>query len=467
MNLAFADLAMIGLYFVAIAALAVLTRRNKTFAEFAVGRHAVPAVMIFASLAATIVGPGFAMGFTAKSWTTGYAFYFMALAYAVQVMVVGLFLAPRLNRYRDCRSLGDVMQKKYGRFTQFLTGIVSVGLCIGFTAVMGKVGGSVLHAVTGWPLLWCLIAVTGTTALITFSGGIRATIATEGMQFALTCLAVSMLVGLVAFSGSESFTTIAQRGAALTQTGIAGLSGWQIAGVVISFGLGEALIPPYANRALVAKSGAESRSGFVAAGIFCVVWLAMVSFLGIAAHGVLPAGTSADDAFILTAQAVLPVGLFGLLLAAVIAVVMSSQESVLNASAVAFVRDIVAVVHEPTERVTLLLAKTSTLVFAAIAIYAAQFAPSIIDGLLLLYAIWAPTILVPLVAGLYLKNTRPLAGWLSILAGGATSITWQMGLHEPWGVPSILIGLAVALAAYVIGHLAGRTIPGRPEGQSA
>jgi SSS family solute:Na+ symporter len=467
MNLTFADLAMIGLYFAAMAVLAYLTRRNKTFAEFAVGRHAVPAVMIFASLATTIVGPGFSIGFTAKGWATGYAFYFMVLAYAVQVVVVGLFLAPRLNQYRDCRSLGDVMRTKYGRFTQLLTGIVSVGLCIGFTAVMGKVGGSALHAVTGWPLPVCLVAVTGTTALITFSGGVRATIATEGMQFALKCLVVSLLVGLVALSGHESMAAIAQRGAALTQSGFAGMNAWQIAGVVISFGLGEALIPPYVNRALVAKSAAGSRAGFVAAGIFCVVWLAMIAFLGIAAHGVLPAGTSGDDAFILTAQAVLPTGLFGLLLAAVVAIVMSSQESVLNSSAVAFVRDIVSVVHEPSERMTLLLAKGSTLVFAVIAIYAAQFAPSIIDGLLILYAIWAPTILVPLVAGLYLKNTRPLAGWLSILSGGGASLAWQMALHEPGGVPSILVGVVAALAAYAVGHLAGRPIRAQLQGQSA
>jgi SSS family solute:Na+ symporter len=210
---------------------------------------------------------------------------------------------------------------------------------------------------------------------------------------------------------------------------------------------------------LVAKSGVGSRAGFVAAGVFCIAWLAMVAFLGIAAHGLLPAGTSGDDAFILAGRAVLPAGLFGLLLAAVVAIVMSSQESVLNSSAVAFVRDIVTVVHEPSEKIALLLAKISTLVFAGVAIWAAQFAPSIIDGLLILYAIWAPTILVPLVAGLYLKATRPLAGCLSIISGGAASLLWQMVLHEPGGVPSIMIGLVAAIIAYLFGHLAGRPIP--------
>src|SRR5450759_4533207 len=151
-------------------------------------------MMVFASMAATIIGPGFSVGFTAKGWGTGYLFYYLVLAYAVQVVVVGLYFAPKLSQRRDCSSLGDVMRKNYGATAQLLTGVVSVGLCIGFTAVMCKVGGSILHVVTGWPLLVCFALVTGITALVTFSGGVRATIATEGLQFSVKSIAVSVLL---------------------------------------------------------------------------------------------------------------------------------------------------------------------------------------------------------------------------------------------------------------------------------
>jgi SSS family solute:Na+ symporter len=241
----------------------------------------------------------------------------------------------------------------------------------------------------------------------------------------------------------------------MTQQGFGGLTGWQIFGIVLSFMVGECLIPPYANRALAAKTESASKKGFVAAGLFCAVWLAMVALLGVVAHGYLPPGTSGDDVFITLAQKALPVGLFGLLLAAVIAIVMASQESVLNSSAVAFVRDIVGVAYTPSERAALFLAKVSTLVFAAAAVYAAQYAPSIIDGLLVLYSIWAPTILLPLILGLYMRNTKPAAGVLSILAGGTASLVWQTLLHEPYGVPAILIGLVAAALGYLVGQLTG------------
>src|ERR1017187_4560608 len=143
MNLTNLDIAAIAGYFGLMVVLAYLTRRTKTFSEFAVGRRSIPTTMIFASLAATIVGPGFSVGVTSKSWNMGFLFYFLVVAFAAQTLLTGLFLGPKLTQERDCNTLGDVMRKRYGRFTQLLTGVLSVGLCIGFTAVMGKIGGSI------------------------------------------------------------------------------------------------------------------------------------------------------------------------------------------------------------------------------------------------------------------------------------------------------------------------------------
>lgn len=458
MNVTPLDLVAVCGYFVLMAIFGYLTRRTKTFEEFATGKHSVPRFMVFASLAATIVGPGFSVGFTSKGWSSGYLFFYLALAYGAQVVVSGLLLAPKLSEHRDCHSLGDVMRKKYGPATQFLTGIVSVGLCIGFTAVMGSIGGKMLQAISGWPLPVCLTLVTGMTALLTFSGGVRATVATEGLQFALFSITIPALLLIAVAKTPESLSSIADQAKSLTDLGVASMSPLQMFAVAVSFMLGETLLPPYANRALAARSNEDSRSGFVMAGFYSVVWLGVVTVLGVVAHGVLSPSTESDNVLLVMGQYLLPAGVFGLLLAAIVAIVMSSQESVLNSATVAFIRDIVCVLCKPSDRTTLMIAKAGTVVFAAIAIYAAQSAPSIIDGLLVLYAIWTPTILVPLVFGLFLRETRPMAGWLSIIAGGGTTIAWQFLLAEPFGIPPILVGIAASLIGYAIGHYTSKTV---------
>lgn len=455
MSLHSLDLAAVAGYFVLMGVMGYFTRRTKTFEEFAVGKHSVPAVMVFASLAATIVGPGFSVGVTSKSWDQGFLFYFLAVTFSIQILITGVLLAPRLARHRDCSTLGDVMRKKYGRFTHLLTGILSVGLCVGFTAIMCKVGGGMLQVITGWPLTYCLIAVTGTTALLTFAGGLRATVATEGMQFSMIAIVIPITLLLGVSQSSLSMPELSAKASELTAGAFKGMTAWQMFGIAVSFMLGEALIPPYANRALAAKSQAASISGFLMAGVFVIIWLAIVAAFGVVAHGILPADTKPDDVFVLAGKAILPVGVFGLLLATIVAVVMSSQEACLNAAASSLVRDIVGIFAEPSEKTSLLLAKGGTLVLAALAIVFAQFAPSIIDGLLFLYAIWAPCMLVPLVAALFLKKTKVTAGWLSIIGGGGASWAWQAA-KEPGAVPAILIGLAGSLLFFLIGQIFGK-----------
>jgi SSS family solute:Na+ symporter len=445
-------------YFALIGIVAYYTRRVRSFRDFSVGEHSVPATMIFASLAATIVGPGFSIGFAGRGWTGGYFFYFLVLAYALQVIFVGVFLTPRLAEHRDCQSLGDLMRKKYGGTTQVLTGVASVGLCIGFAAVTGKVGALTLQAVTHWPMLACLAAVIGTTALIAFSGGVRATIATEAMQFALMTIVIGVVAFIVARARPIDVAEVAAHAAQLTKSAAAATPPLQGVGVIVAFMLGEALIPPYANRAFAARDPAVARLGFVLAGGFCVAWLAMITFIGVAGHAVLPPDTQPDDVLVQLARAVLPAGAFGLLLAAILAIVMSSMEAMLNSGAVAFVRDIVSAWRTPSEAMSLRLARGSTLVFAGVAIVAAQFAPDIIDGLLLLYSIWAPAILVPLVFALCLRDTHPMASWLSILGGGGGSLVWQTILHEPGEVPAILVGITLAVVLYGVGHLIGQPV---------
>lgn len=218
-----------------------------------------------------------------------------------------------------------------------------MGLCIGFTAVMGKIGGGILQSITGWPMTICLVAVTGTTALLTFTGGLRATIATEGMQFSMIAIVVPCMLLFAVVKSTVSLSALSANAYELTATAANGMTIWQLIGVGISFALGEVLIPPYANRALAAKSEAASRSGFLFAGGFVIIWLAIVAAIGVVAHGVIAADTKPDDVFVTVGRVVLPVGLFGILLATLVAIVMSSQESVLNSAAVAFVRDVVGV----------------------------------------------------------------------------------------------------------------------------
>jgi len=321
---------------------------------------------------------------------------------------------------------------------------------------MARIGGALLQAVSGWDLMLCIGIVTAVTALYTMSGGIRAAIATDALQFGLFSIIIPIMLIVVFFSTPEP-QVLWERAQTLTSNGFSGLSPIQIIGIFISFLLGETLIPPYANRALAAKGASDSKRGFLGAGIFGVVWLVIVVTLGVAAHNFVPEGTLPDDVFLTLGAQILPHGALGLLLAALIAIVMSSQDSVMNAGAVSFVRDLIGFKKDMGERRALRTGRIGTVIIALLAAVAARYSPSIIDGLLILYSIWAPALLLPLLIGLFRKETVHAAGWASMLTGGLTSILWQTVLRTPGEFPAILAGLFAGLIAYLLGSALGKT----------
>ncbi len=428
-------------------------RAARRFLEFSLARRALPLALVFGSLAATYVGPGFSIGFVGKGFKSGFLFLAIGLAYAVQNILVGLFVAPRLRALPDCHTLGDAIGQKYDRKCQIVAGIISVGLCAGFAAVMAKAGGVVLTDIFGLPTRSSVIIVVGVTALYTTFGGLRASVITDAFQFtAFAILLPVMLLFVLLFHLDGGAATFAREASAATAWGLRSTPPIEIIGLVAAFLLGETLIPPYANRALASRTTRISRNGFILAGIFSVAWFMVMVALGISARSIIPEGTGEDHVLLKLVDSIMPAEGYMLLLVVLVSVVMSSLDSLLNAGAVAFTQDIVKPFAKLPDSTALNVGRCATIVIAAIAAVGALAVPSIISGLLICYTIWAPAILPALIIGLWVKRPRPLAAILSMAVGTLVAIMFQFVFPSAIEAPAIIPALGAALLAYVLGH---------------
>lgn len=451
MSLNLFDFLIIAVYFLGLVLFGIVVRRIRNFGDYAVGGRSVPAAMIFASLSATYIGPGYTMGFAGKGFASGWLFFFVALAFTAQTVLTALFIAPRLHGYKNCYTVGDVVGYAHGKSAHLVAGFISTMLCIGFAAIMSKVGGLVLQGTTGLPLLAGVFLVTGVGVLYCYTGGIKSVIATEAVQFAIFAIAIPILLWMAVYKSGVDLGSADSKGWSLMRSSLDTMPPLQILGLFLAFFLGETLIPPYANRALAASSASTARSGFLAGAGYSVIWFAMVVGLGVVASVAIP-DVKSDDAFMTLAVKYLPHGLLGLLVVAIASIIMSSQESVLNAGAVSFTRDIRDVLSTSplTDEHRLSLSRLSTLVMGLLAAVLAYFAPSIIDGLLIIYSIWAPSVLPVFLLAIVLRNPVRSAGTAAMVAGAVASLVWQFGLKEPGQVPAILIGLSANLTTYGI-----------------
>jgi SSS family solute:Na+ symporter len=451
------SVAVVITYVVVLTFVAVRARAAREFAEFSLARRALPLALVFGSLAATYVGPGFSIAFVGRGFKSGFLFLGIGLAYSVQNIFVGLLVAPRLRALKNCHTLGDAIGQKYNRNCQILAGIISVCVCTFFAAVMAHAGKVVLNDIFGLPGWSSVVIIVGVTALYTTFGGLRASVITDAFQFsAFAILLPFLLLFVLIFHLDGGATIFAREASVATSTGFNSTSFIEIIGLVSAFLLGETLIPPYANRALASRTTGVSRNGFILAGLFSMVWFIVMISLGVVARSIIPEGTGEDHVLLNFVKIIMPAEGLALLLVVLVSVVMSSLDSLLNAGAVAFTQDIVKPFLALTNHSALKTGRCATIVIAMIAAAVVPAVPSIIDGLLICYTIWASAILPALIIGLWIKNPRPLAGILSMGAGTVVAMIAIICLFvfpSIIDVPAIIIpALGAALLAYMLGH---------------
>ena len=443
-------------YVIVLAFVALRARMAREYEEFSVAKRTLPLALVFGSLTATYVGPGFSIGFVGKGFHSGFLFWIVGLAYAVQNISVGLLVAPKLRELKGCYTLGDAIGQKYGRTVP--------------DSRRDHLGGPV-HAVFGGddqrgrqarPPRDARSAEVG----LGFSSGGRGRLVYDlrGLAGERHDRRVSFRVARLALAPAapvRAAVSLRRRGDSLLPAG-GQRHGGGVSGDVPSadrqprhaFLLGETLIPPYANLTLASKTTSVSRGSFILAGLFSTLWFMVMIALGIVARTHGPADTAEDHVLMSLVKTTMPTVGYALLLVTLVSVVLSSLNSLLNAGAVVLTQDILRRFAHLPDRVALRPDATATILIAGLAAAAAMFVPSVIKGLLFCYSIWAPAILPALVIGLWLKRPRPLAGVLSMIVGTLVAVAFKFPFFSWTGIPPILPALACSLLAYAVGHWA-------------
>jgi SSS family solute:Na+ symporter len=431
-------------------------KRVKDPDDFAVAGNRIVWPVFFGSLAAAFLGGGASLGVAGRTMSDGYVYMFAFMAFGLQTVLVGLFVAPRLKRYRGAHTLGDVMERHYGKESRVVTGLLSVALCTGILGAQAVAIGTVVNATLDIPPTIAIAIGMVVTILYSTFGGAWAVIQTDMLQFVFlgVLIPLTLLFGLRAVGGPDALWS-ALPGEHLTLLG--DYSPMTFIGLFVAFLLGETLVPPYAQRTFSTPDSSHARKGFVAAGVFSFFFYFIAASIGAVAFLLYP-DIDPEAAIPTVAAELLPVGVFGLLVAALLAVVMSTASSYLNSSAVVFSEDLYRpLATEPVSpRGRLRLERlTSVLVGAAATVFALTV-PSIVDALLYSYSLWAPTMIVPLLgAVLFGVTSKPAALW-GIGAGAAVTVVWQWVLGSPFGLDGLIPGVLANLAVYSTVALATR-----------
>ena len=417
------------------------SKKIKGFDNFSVGDRSFSSFLIFCTLSATFIGGGYTLGNAAKVYSGGMVFAFALLGFSLKEILVAAFIAPRMDRFRDCHSVGDMMAKSYGVRAKQVTGVFSVLVCGGILGAQVGALSAIIRVTLGInPVVGVLIAF---AVLLTYAtlGGMRAVVFTDTLQFLILVIGIPLTfwIGLKHVGGWQHVVqTVPHSYLHFLNTP----KEWAFFLLLfMTFMFGETLVPPYVQRLFMAKSSKETFKGTLWSGIVSIPIFLLCGGIGLVAY-TYNAQLSPNDALPVLVNDTLSVGFRGLVIAALLAIILSSAAGFLNAAAISFVNDLVKPMSRHPEKVNfLLMARLSTLLVGLIALVFALLIHNVLDILLAAYNFWSPIILVPLLMVIFQVQTKARDFFAGSLAGIVGALLWQYGFSEPWGVSPILFGI--------------------------
>jgi SSS family solute:Na+ symporter len=420
----------------------------KTIEDFSTGGRNYSAFFVFATLSASFIGGGFTTGLAEKVFSLGFVYVVAMWGFSIKEILVAKILAPRMGNFQGAISIGDIMHKLYGHGARVFTGVCAFLVC---SAILGaQVGafGHVLHVLADWDhtsgiLLGSVIVVTYSTL-----GGMKSVVAADVLHFCvlIVALPLTLYFGLQHAGGvSGLIETFPTNHFELFNT----VTPLVLISLFLSFFFGETLVPPYVQRLLIGKTLENTAKGIYWSGLVSIPFFLIIGAIGLVAL-TLNQGLDPNLALPHVIKTVMPEGLKGLAIAGMMAVVMSSADSFLNAAGIAASHDVVKALYpEITSKQELQISRFSTIFVGTIAVVFALCVTSVIDILLYSYKFWTPSILVPLIAGIMGTNASSNAFWGGSLSGIGSVIAWLLGTHFELipvalqGSDSALIGIAV------------------------
>jgi SSS family transporter len=488
-EIAAADVGVVVIYLIATVAIGLwVGRGQKDLADYLLGDRNLPWWAVLGSVVATETStatvlsvPGWA--FAARGDMRGLQ---LVLGYSVGRMLVAYVLLPQYFRGRLFTSY-DVLNRRFGGATKttasllfLLTRTAADGLRLYLAAL-------VLAKFVGMPLPAAIGVMGVVTIVYTVFGGMRSVVWNDCMQLVVYLaggvVALGVIIarvpggweGLVEFGRETGRLRVFDFSLTLEDpfTFWAGLIG----GAFLTLGT-HGTDQLTVQRLLSSRSEKDARRALILSGF--VVFLQFVLFLAIglglaAYYSASPPSTpiaASDEAFATFIVEDMPVGLCGLMLAAVFAAAMSTLSSSLNSSAAAAVNDLIApLMSRPTERRLLTLGRALTVLFgfAQIAVgltaetliaAVASRGGNVVESVLAIAAFTTGIILGVFGLGVLTTRVSQPAALIGFLAGAVATIAVRLAgeftelqLAWPW------YALVGATATFAVGYAVRFIVP--------
>lgn len=381
-------------------------------------------------------------GAAGKAYTDGFAVAMIFMANAFGYFMNYVYFAPKFRQLRVITVI-EAVRMRFGRFNEQVftwssmpNSIISAGIWLNGLAIIAS-------GIFGFDMSTTII-ITGLVVLVmSVTGGSWAVIASDFMQMVII-MAVTVTCAVVAIIKGGGVTDIVsnfplQEGASfvsgndLNYLSIFGI--WAFFIFIKQFSINNNMLNSY--RYLAAKDSKNAKKAALLACLLMTVgpfiwfmpsWFVASQGVDLAAAYPEAGKKAADFAYLYFVQKYMPVGMVGLLIAAMFAATMSSMDSGLNRNSGIFVKNFYEVILRPkaSEKELMLVSKIISTIFGMVIILVALFINSLkelslFDTMMYVGALIGFPMTIPAFCGFFIKKTPDWAAWGTLAVGGIVS----------------------------------------------
>ena len=435
-----------------------VSRGNKNLKEYMFGGGAMPWVAVGISLIATSVSATTFLGAPADVYGDDMTFLMFQIGALLSIIVVGFVFIPRF-RSAGINSAYELFERRFGSLA--VRRLAALFYCLHLllrTGILLYAPSLVLAQILHVDLRVAIVVSAAVAIFYTWFGGIKAVIWTDVMQFcvffgggALVLILISNAVG-----GFGEMAAMASE---------AGKTRWwnpsidiSDARTLVSAGFAYAILEiairgcdqQFVQRYLSCKDvKAANRSSILSMVLGCAVsilfyWVGAALFVYYKVTGVssLPEGIGQNDVFPYFIVNGLPIGVTGLIVAAICAAAMSSLSGAINSLSNTSEHDFLG--WKEDEGIGgLKRAKIWTVVWGVLGVFFALFAAtqqgSLLKNALFFTGLFTGPLLGMFILAFFVKNLRPWMVVAAVLCGMASLVLIQ-GIPA-FGVPALLGGI--------------------------
>lgn len=417
----------------------------KNLTEYSLGKAQYPSTVMAITIFATSISSYSTIGTVEKIYSLGFFFIVSFITKPIFFLISGNMLSRNIDKFKGCISITDLFEVLYGKTSKMAVTILSLLMCMGMVAIQVYAVAIILQALGVNNNFGTIISFIVLICYSTF-GGIRAVAFTDLFQFLIFFVALPIVCSN-GFFEVGGFSGIYQAlGKEYFNLNLS-IKEWICFLSILIFNSIPTLGPPIIQRTLMVNSPHKMLKIFNTNALLCIPFFLIIAIIGMTIK-IKCAGTHELEKDIVRAFTYgLPNGLVGVVVAGLLAVIMSTADSYLNTASIILTKDVLKHIFKKEQ---LMHAKLASFILGTFSIPIALKGMNIVDFFWSLSGFWTPIVFVPMLVGYYdLCRTTEKLFWCCATAGVLFSILGFLFLGN-LGPTSTIIGVAGSILAVLI-----------------